>query len=73
VDDYKSLTRGSDGSVLWQSSEIDKGHFEELSRFGDAIAAGGPSPIPFEELVETSAVALQVEDLIYGRTDGPTA
>jgi len=70
VDDFKKLTRVSDSSVLWQSGESDKGHFEELSRFGDAIATGGPSPIPFEEIVETSAVALQVEDLIYGRTGG---
>ena len=38
VDDFKKLTRASDGSVLWQSGEPDKGHFEELSRFGDAIA-----------------------------------
>ena len=70
VDDFKKLTKVSDGSVLWQSGEADKGHFEELSRFGDAIATGGPSPIPFEEIVETSAVALQVEDRIYGRNDG---
>ena len=27
--------------MLWQSSETDKGHYEELSRFGDAIASGG--------------------------------
>jgi len=73
VDDFRKLTQASDGSVLWQSGEADKGHFEELSRFGDAIANGGPAPIPFEEIVETSAVALQVEDLIYGRTDGETA
>jgi predicted dehydrogenase/threonine dehydrogenase-like Zn-dependent dehydrogenase len=67
VDDFKQLTRASDGAVLWQSSEIDKGHFEELSRFGDAIASGGPAPIPFDELIETSAVALHVEDLLFGR------
>ena len=73
VDDFKKLTRASDGAVLWQSAEPDKGHFEELSRFGDAIAAGAPAPIPFEELVETSAVALQVEDLIYGRAHDETA
>jgi len=69
VDDFRKLTKASDGSVLWQSGEPDKGHFEELSRFGDAIATGGPSPIPFEEIVEVSSVALHVEDLIYGRTD----
>jgi predicted dehydrogenase/threonine dehydrogenase-like Zn-dependent dehydrogenase len=66
VDDYKSLTRTSDGSVLW-SGEQDKGHYEELSRFGDAIASGAESPIPFAELIETSAVALEVEDLLFGR------
>jgi len=66
IDDYKSLTKASDGSVLW-SGEQDKGHFEELSRFGDAIASGGESPIAFDELVETSAVALEVEDRLFGR------
>ena len=73
VDDFKQLIKGSDGSVLWQSSETDKGHFEELSRFGDAIASGGPSPIPFDELIETSAVALHVEDLLFGRSGSEEA
>ncbi len=67
VDDFKRLIRGSDGSVLWQAHEADKGHFEELSRFGDAVASGGPAPIAFDELIETSAVALSVEDLLMGR------
>ena len=69
VDDFKQLIKTSDGTVLWQSYEPDKGHFEELSRFGDAIASGGPAPIPFDELIETSAVALTVEDLLLGRPD----
>jgi len=68
VDDYKSLTKASDGSVLW-SGEQDKGHFEELSRVGDAIATGAPPPISFDELIETSAVALRVEDALFGRTE----
>jgi hypothetical protein len=71
VDDFKKLIKGSDGSVLWQSSEVDKGHFEELSRFGDAIATGAATPIPFDELIETSAVALHVEDLLHGRMEEP--
>ena len=70
VDDFKRLVKGSDGSVLWQSNEADKGHFEELSRFGDAIASAGAPPIPVDELIETSAVALRVEDLLVGRADG---
>jgi predicted dehydrogenase/threonine dehydrogenase-like Zn-dependent dehydrogenase len=69
VDDFKSLTRASDGQPLWSGAQ-DKGHFEELSRLGDAIATGGEAPIPFAEILETSAVALHVEDLIMGRVDG---
>ena len=34
---------------------------------GDALAAGGEAPIPFEEIVETSAAALRVEDLLFSR------
>jgi len=67
LDNFRRLARMSDGTVIWQSGEPDKGHFEELSRLGDAIVAGGPAPIPFGELVETTAVALQIEDLLFGR------
>jgi predicted dehydrogenase len=70
VDDFKKLIKASDGSVLWQSSEPDKGHFEELSRMGDAIATGAPAPIAFEEIIETTALALDIEDALYGRADG---
>ena len=68
VDDFKRLTRASDDSVLWQSHETDKGHYEELSRFGDAIASGGATPIAIDEIIETSAIALHVEDLLFGRS-----
>jgi hypothetical protein len=61
------LTRASDGSVLWSASASDKGHFEELSRLGDFLAEGGEPPIPVQSLLETSAVALHVEDLLFGR------
>ena len=73
VDDFKRLVKGSDGAVLWQSGEPDKGHFEELSQFGDAIASGTPPPIPLDELIETSAVALHVEDLLFGRSGSEEA
>lgn len=68
LDDFKKLVKASDGSVLW-SGETDKGHREELSQFGDAIAEGLPSPITFDELVETTAVSLHVEDLLHGRAE----
>ena len=64
VDDFKSLFRAGDGKILWHNDEGGKGHLEELSRFGDAIAGLRDVPIPFEEIVETMAVTLHVEDLI---------
>jgi hypothetical protein len=67
----QELTKASDGSVLWQSGEPDKGHFQELSRFADAIAAGGDAPNSVGEIFETSALALDVEDLISGRASEP--
>jgi predicted dehydrogenase/threonine dehydrogenase-like Zn-dependent dehydrogenase len=67
VDDFKSLLRTSDGATIWSASAADKGHFEELSQFGDCIANGTPAPIPVEQLLETTAVAFRVEDLIFGR------
>lgn len=71
LDDYKSLTRTSDGKVLWSNADPDKGHFEELRQFGDALKNGGETPIPFSEIVETTAVALEVEDLLFGRAPNP--
>jgi predicted dehydrogenase/threonine dehydrogenase-like Zn-dependent dehydrogenase len=67
VDDFKRLVRASDQAVLWQSSEADKGHFTELSRLGDALARGEDAPLAWEEIVETTAVALHVEDLLKER------
>jgi predicted dehydrogenase len=70
VDDFMSLTRASDGSVLWSASNADKGHFEEMRRLGECLAEGGPSPIPLRQLLETTAVSLHVEDLLFGRESG---
>lgn len=38
----------------------DKGHKAEIQAFMDAVRAGGPSPIPHEELIEVSRVTLEV-------------
>lgn len=67
VDDFKSLVRASDSEIIWQSDVVDKGHFEQLSRLGDAIANGQESPLLFEEIIETSAVALHIDDILNGR------
>lgn len=66
VDDYRSVLKCSDGEVLWSSKVADKGHFNELGLFGEAIMKGREDPIPFDDLVETSAVALYVDDILRG-------
>jgi predicted dehydrogenase/threonine dehydrogenase-like Zn-dependent dehydrogenase len=71
MDDYLSLTRASDGEVLWKADAADKGHAEEISRWGDLLAGQGKTLIPFEEIIETTAVALHVEDLLFGRVEAP--
>ncbi|CAN5430942.1 hypothetical protein BH11PSE11_BH11PSE11_02470 [soil metagenome] len=69
VDDYKALLKAGEATPLWESKDADKGHLEELSRFGDAIAGGNAAPISFDDIVETSAVALQVEDILFAGAD----
>lgn len=68
LDDYRSLVRARDNHALWQESNVDKGHFEELSQFGKALTEGHDSPVSFPELIETSALALHIEDLLLNRT-----
>jgi predicted dehydrogenase len=66
VDDFKQLVRAGDGTVLWESREADKGHAAEIAALGAALRSGQP-PIRFDDLVETTATSLAVEDLIFGR------
>lgn len=67
IDDFKSLTCASNGEILWQSEIVDKGQFEQLKRFGTAIDLGVGAPISFEEIIETTAVALHIDDMLNGR------
>lgn len=67
LDDFQRLTRASDQRVLWEAGAPDKGHEREMSRLADALSQGEPPPIPVEELFETTAVALHIEDLLSGR------
>ncbi len=66
MEDFKQLVRGSDGATLWEAREADKGHATEIGLLAQALKAG-EAPIPFEQLVETTAVSLHVEDLLVGR------
>lgn len=67
LDDFVRLTRASDAKVLWESSTPDKGHEREMSRLADALRDGSAAPIPTEELFETTATSLYVEDLLFER------
>ncbi len=66
LDDYQSLTRASDGTVLWRG-DTDKGHFNELLALGKAIKQQQAAPIPYAEIIETTAVALRIDDLIFNK------
>lgn len=66
IDDFKSLVRGSDMQVLWQASAADKGHLAEFQAMADSLVTSGAMPIPVEELFETTAVSLNVEDVLRG-------
>ncbi|MCE9590362.1 MAG: bi-domain-containing oxidoreductase [Planctomycetes bacterium] len=61
MDDYVRLIKAGDGAPLWEGA-VDKGHAEELLQFGRAIADGKPSPISVEEILETTALALKIEE-----------
>lgn len=71
LDDFRRLSRASDAAVLWEG-DVDKGHAREFELLGQALAAGGEPPIPFAEILETTAVSLYVEDLLFGRASGWT-
>lgn len=68
VDDFKTVTRASTGEALWKSAEADKGHGAEVAALGKAIAEGAAAPIPYEEIRETTAISLLIEDVLNGRS-----
>jgi predicted dehydrogenase len=55
IDDWRSCTSYAGTGIkrvrLWATA---KGHREELARFVAAVRAGGPEPIPFEQLAATT-------------------
>ena len=66
LDDYCRLSQTGRSEPLWEGS-VDKGHAEEMRRFGEALRKGDGDPIPLDEILETTALALRIEELIHGR------
>ena len=66
IDDFKQLTKVSTNELLWSSTEPDKGQSMQMRLLADTFSSGGQSPIPFEEIAETTVVSLYIEDLLQG-------
>lgn len=61
MDDYKSVTVHGGRHRGWSASTVQKGQLEELQALADALSKGGAWPIPLEQMLATSRVALRVE------------
>lgn len=65
LNNFRSLTAsGVPGFRSAKSWKQNKGQEECVARFVDAVRAGAPSPIEFEELVEVSKAALDAARLL---------
>lgn len=67
IDDFKQVTKAGTGEILWSAPETDKGQAAQMTALAHSFASGQPAPIPFEEIAETTAVSLYIEDLLFGR------
>jgi predicted dehydrogenase/threonine dehydrogenase-like Zn-dependent dehydrogenase len=64
LDDFRKLQLSASGKTEDISSKFDKGHSRELQLTVEAMRSGGPSPIPFEELLEVTECCFAVEESI---------
>jgi len=62
IDNWRRLL-GYEGVLPWieRTRRMDKGHASEITEWLKAVSAGGPTPIPFEELLEVSRWAIRAE------------
>ena len=64
IDNWRKLP-GYDGAMPWKerTRRMDKGHGAEIMAWLEAVSAGGPVPIPLDELLEVSRWAITAEAL----------
>jgi predicted dehydrogenase/threonine dehydrogenase-like Zn-dependent dehydrogenase len=67
LEDYRALSVVGSHHGSWHSRTIEKGHIQELMALSNAIAEGGPWPIPLAEQLRAMRIAFAVE-----RQLGPT-
>ena len=69
LDDFRSLELVKDGkrSVVRSRLRQDKGHRAEWLAFSQAILAGGPPPIPYEQLFGVTRASFAALQALRGR------
>ena len=67
IDNWRRLRRFGVGGPLWERPRgMDKGHADELRAWAAAVRAGGPPPIPLDELFEVSRWAIRAGRMARG-------
>jgi len=64
--DYKRLEIFGATTETIQCDQVQKGHYEELQAFVDAVQHGGPWPIPLWHQLQATRIAIEVERQITG-------
>lgn len=58
IDDFRSVTTSQGGKARTTRMAQDKGHQAEVQQWAQAVAAGGPSPISWDELRAVSLASI---------------
>jgi polar amino acid transport system substrate-binding protein len=64
INDFREAIFSSEGKQTKAKKSQDKGFRNEISAFFDAIKNGKPSPIPFEQIVETTLATFAINESI---------
>jgi len=64
IDDFKTMHQYGESSSKSSLSRPNKGYKEELKRFVEAIEKGDPTPIPFQEIYNSTLATIAVLDSI---------
>ncbi len=66
LNNYTSLEIFGSTDDIFKTKSSDKGHFEEMKIFLNAVKDGIDWPIPLWQQIQATEIALRVEDQIYG-------
>ena len=64
LDDYKSVTVHGGKDAGWSAQSAQKGQYEELVALAQSLREGKPWPISLSDQLQTSRVALRIEQLL---------